>query len=30
VTPDETLLTNGPVEETARWVFWQGHEPMIW
>ncbi len=28
--PDETLLTNGPVKETARWVFWQGHAPMIW
>ena len=28
--PDETLLTNGPVKETARWVFWRGHEPLVW
>ncbi len=28
--PDPTLLTNGPVKETARWLFWQGHPPLIW
>jgi photosystem II stability/assembly factor-like uncharacterized protein len=27
---DPMLLTNGNVKETARWVFWRGHDPMIW
>jgi photosystem II stability/assembly factor-like uncharacterized protein len=27
---DPRLLTNGPVKELGRWVFWLGHEPMIW
>ncbi|HEV7559167.1 MAG TPA: hypothetical protein VGO00_27020 [Kofleriaceae bacterium] len=27
---DPRLLTNGPVKELGRWVFWRGHEPMIW
>ena len=28
--PDPRLLTNGPVQDVARWVFWQGHPPLIW
>lgn len=28
--PDPSLLTNGPVLETARWVFWAGHPPLVW
>ena len=28
--PDRTLLTNGPVKETRRWVFWKGQPPLIW
>ncbi|HEY5946673.1 MAG TPA: hypothetical protein VIV40_14320, partial [Kofleriaceae bacterium] len=27
---DPRLLTDGPVTDLARWLFWQGHEPMIW
>ncbi len=27
---DPMLLTNGNVKETARWIFWRGHDPMIW
>jgi len=29
-TPDPSLLTDAPVRETARWVFWTGHPPLIW
>lgn len=29
-TPDASLLTNAPVKEAHRWVFWQGHDPMVW
>ena len=28
--PDPALLTDAPVRELARWVFWQGHPPLIW
>jgi hypothetical protein len=28
--PDPRLLANGPVTDVCRWLFWQGHEPMIW
>jgi hypothetical protein len=28
--PDPRLLTDGPVTDLARWVFWQGHPPLIW
>jgi hypothetical protein len=27
---DPRLLTDGPVTDLARWLFWQGHQPMIW
>jgi hypothetical protein len=27
---DPMLLTDGPVRELARWVFWVGHPPLIW
>jgi photosystem II stability/assembly factor-like uncharacterized protein len=29
-TPDPRLLTDGPVTDLARWVFWQDHPPLIW
>jgi len=29
-TPDPWLLTDGPVKDVGRWLFWQGHDPMIW
>jgi hypothetical protein len=29
-TPDPRLLTDGPVKDIGRWLFWQGHAPMIW
>ncbi len=29
-TSDPRLLTNGPVADVGRWLFWQGHDPMIW
>ncbi|MBA2540572.1 MAG: hypothetical protein H0V17_13100 [Deltaproteobacteria bacterium] len=28
--PDPRLLTDGPVTDVARWVFWQGHPPLLW
>jgi hypothetical protein len=28
--PDPRLLTDGPVTDVCRWLFWQGHDPMIW
>jgi photosystem II stability/assembly factor-like uncharacterized protein len=28
--PDPRLLTNGPVKDQQRWLFWQGHPPLIW
>ena len=28
--PDPRLLTDGPVKDVARWVFWRGHPPLIW
>ena len=27
---DPRLLTDGPVKDLARWVFWQNHPPLIW
>ncbi len=27
---DPRLLTDGPVKDLARWVFWLGHPPLIW
>ena len=27
---DPRLLTDGPVLETARWVFWRGNPPLLW
>lgn len=29
-SPDPWLLTDGPVKDLARWVFWQHHPPLIW
>lgn len=29
-TPDPRLLTDGPVKDLQRWLFWQGHPPLIW
>jgi hypothetical protein len=28
--PDPRLLTDGPVRDVQRWLFWQGHDPMLW
>ncbi len=27
---DPRLLTDGPVKDLARWVFWQNHPPLLW
>lgn len=29
-TPDPRLLTDGPVKDLARWLFWLGQPPLIW